>query len=135
MTLTPTENSTTIWRHKNVTNLFDYTTITDRLRTMQKGWNSHITINFEKHLENSSGHTLSFYLQLVKCRYKNIFLKESLNSPGLLRWSNLQTKDCQRRGEFRLVGLDSIYKLLWCWKYDPMIIERTIGFVLGPFTV
>ena len=34
--------------------------------------------SFEKHLESSSGHTLSFYPNLVKYRFKNLFLKESL---------------------------------------------------------
>ena len=35
-------------------------------------------LSFEKHLEGSSGHTLSFYQNLVKFRFKNMFLKESL---------------------------------------------------------
>ena len=59
--------------------------------------------SFEKHLESSSSHTLSFYLNLLKYRFKNMFLKDL--SPGLLRWSSLQTKEGQMRGEFRLVGL------------------------------
>ena len=33
---------------------------------------------FEKHLESSSVHTLSFYPNLVKYGFENIFLKESL---------------------------------------------------------
>ena len=34
--------------------------------------------SFEKHSESSSGHTLIFYLNLVKYRSKNMFLKKSL---------------------------------------------------------
>ena len=32
--------------------------------------------HLQKHLESSSGHTLTFYLNLVKYRFKNMFLKE-----------------------------------------------------------
>ena len=34
---------------------------------------------FEKHLESSAGHTLTFYLNLVKYRFKNMFRNTSLN--------------------------------------------------------
>ena len=34
--------------------------------------------SFEKHLESCSGHNLTFYLNLVKYRFKNTFRKESL---------------------------------------------------------
>ena len=36
-------------------------------------------ICFEKYFESYSGHTLSFYPNLVKYRFKNIFLQDSLN--------------------------------------------------------
>ena len=36
----------------------------------------------EKYLESSSGHTLNFFPNLVKFRFKNMFMKEF--SPGLL---------------------------------------------------
>ena len=35
------------------------------------------TTSFENHLESSSGHTLDFYPNLVKYRFKNVFLKKS----------------------------------------------------------
>ena len=40
----PTENSTTNWKHKNATKIFDYTTIADRLRTVSWSYNSHPTV-------------------------------------------------------------------------------------------
>ena len=50
--------------------------------------------SFEKHLKSSSGHTLSFYpngeISFQECFLKNL-------SPGLLRWSSLQTKEGQLR--------------------------------------
>ena len=63
------------------------------------------TTSFEKHLESSLGYTLSFYLNLVKYRWKNIFLNESL--PRSPRWSSLKTEKGPRRGEFRFVGLEN----------------------------
>ena len=54
-------------------------------------------------------------------------------SPGLLRWSSLQTKEGQMRSEFVWSG-SKIVKRLRRRKYDPEIIERTIGLVLGPST-
>ena len=53
--------------------------------------------------------------------------------PGLLRWSCLQTKEGQRRYEFHLVGLENS-ETPSTSSYDPVIIERTICLVLGPFT-
>ena len=55
-------------------------------------------------------------------------------SPGLLWLSSLHTKEGQMWREFRLVGLVKIVKRLRRRKYDPVIIERTIGLVLGPST-
>ena len=82
-----------------------------------------VITSFKIHLENSSGHTLSFSPNLVKYRFTSI----------LLWWSSLQTKECQMHSDFRLVGL-KIVKSLRRRKYAPMIIERTIGLVLGPST-
>ena len=87
--------------------------------------------SFEQHFESYSGHTLAFYLNLVKYRFKNIFGRNL--SPGLLRWSSLQTKEGQMRSEHRLAGSE-IVKRLRCRKYDPVIIERTVCLVLDPST-
>ena len=63
-----------------------------------------------------------------------ICVKRNL-SPGLLRWSSLQTNEGQRQTEFHLVGFkNKIIKCLRRWQYDPLIIERTLGLVLGPST-
>ena len=51
---------------------------------------SDIFTSFEKHLESSSGHTLNFCPNLVNI-VSIIRFRWNL-SPGLLRWSSLQTK-------------------------------------------
>ena len=61
--------------------------------------------SFEKHLESSSGHTLSFNLNLLKYRSSICFWRNP--SIGPLRWYSLETKEGQKRSEFRLVGLDN----------------------------
>ena len=53
-------------------------------------------------------------------------------SPGLLQWSSPQTKEGQRHSQVRLVGLDNSKTPLASKKYEPVIIERTIGIVIGP---
>ena len=83
-------------------------------------------ISFEKHLESSLDHTLNFCRNSVIFRSNNMCLKEL--SSGLLRWSSLQTKEGQRHTEFHQ------FKRFRRRQYDPLIIERTIGLVLGPFT-
>ena len=50
-------------------------------------------------------------------------------SPGLLRWSSLQTKDGQMRSEFVSSG-SKIVKRLRLRKYDPENIERAKGLAL-----
>ena len=56
--------------------------------------------SFERYLESSSGHTMTFYLNFVSriCFGRNL-------SSRLLRWSSLQTKEGQIRSKFCLVGL------------------------------
>ena len=54
--------------------------------------------SFEKHLESSSGHTLSFFGAMSFQEY----VSEGLPS-GLLRNSSLQTKEAQMRSEFCLI--------------------------------
>ena len=82
-------------------------------------------ISFEKHSETSSVHTLSFYANLVNlvsriCFWRNL-------SPGLLRWSSLQTKEGQMRSEFRLVGLLNSYtpSTLKLWPSDHRVDNRS----------
>ena len=83
--------------------------ITSKLRT--QGYRYH---NLQKHLENSSGHTLCFYQYIWwnivsrHCFWRN--LSPSLRRWSSLvykRWSSLQTKEGQMRSEFRLVGLEN----------------------------
>ena len=63
---------------------------------------------------------------------QRIFVKRNL-SPGLLRWSSLQTKEIKDTPNFISSG-SKIVKRLRRRQYDPVIIERTIGLVLGPST-
>ena len=72
-------------------------------KLLQNCWHRVIDItSFEKHLESSLDHTLSFCRNLVI----RIFVKRNL-SPVLLRWSSLQTKEGQRHTEFFLVGFEN----------------------------
>ena len=73
------------------------------------------TTSFEKHVERSSGHTLSFYQNFVKCRFSNIFLKEFPTRYFVSSGSKIVQR-LRRR------------------KYDPVIIEMTIGLILCPST-
>ena len=61
-----------------------------------------------------------------------IFVKRNL-WPGLLRWFSLQTKGVKDTLNFISSG-SKIIKRLQRRQYDPVIIERTIGPMLGPFT-
>ena len=56
-----------------------------------------------------------------------------IRSLCLLRWSCLQTKRVKSETIFISSG-SKIVKRLRRRQYDPVIIERTIGLVLGPFT-
>ena len=57
-------------------------------------------------------------------------------SPGLLRWSSLQTKEGQRHTEFHLVGFENSKtpSTTTVWPIDHRE-DWTIGLVLGPSTV
>ena len=61
--------------------------------------------SFEKHLETSLDRTPNFCQNLMIFCSKNIYLRNL--SPGLLRWSSLQTKKGQRHTEFHLVGFEN----------------------------
>ena len=74
---------------------------------------------FLKHLECSSGQTLSFYPKLMKYRFKNMFLIESLTRSSTVIFVSSGSK---------------IVKRLRRRKYDPVIIERTIDLELDPST-
>ena len=87
--------------------------------------------NFGKRSGSSEGHTLNFCQNLVQYRSRICIKKNP--SPGILRWSCLQTKEGQKHSKFHLVG----YKIVKCLRhrqYDQGIIEGTIGFVLGLVT-
>ena len=77
-------------------------------KLLQNYWHRVVDITgFENLLESSLDHTLNFYRNLVIFRSKNInFVKRNL-TPGLLRWSSLQTKEGQRHAEFHLVGFEN----------------------------
>ena len=60
-----------------------------------------------KQLESSSGHTLNFYSNLVKYRFKNMLPRKI--PPGVLLLSTLQMKEGQIRSKFRLIGLENSY--------------------------
>ena len=60
-------------------------------------------ISFVIHLESPSGHSLSFYLHLVKYRFTNMFPRES----HPVFYGDLVAKKDQMRKEFRLVGLEN----------------------------
>ena len=102
--------------------------------------------SFEKHLKNSSGHILSFYPNLVKYRSK----QNRESTKGYSRW---KVKNMFRKESHPFLYGDLVYKLrrvqceanfvssgsktikrLRRQKYDPVIIERTKGLVLGPST-
>ena len=74
-------------------------------KLLQNCWHRVIDItSFEKHLESSLDHTLNFCWNLLIFRSKNNCPNLS---PGLLRWSSLQTKEGQRHTEFLLVGFEN----------------------------
>ena len=62
--------------------------------------------SFEKHLESSSDHTLTFHQNLVKYRFKNMFRKESLTRYSTY-FSDIvyKLRRVKMRSDFRLVGL------------------------------
>ena len=64
--------------------------------------------------------------------FQEYFVKRNL-SLGLLRWSSLQTKEVKDTPNFFSSG-SKIVKRLRRRQYDPVIIENTIGLVLGPST-
>ena len=54
-------------------------------------------------------------------------------SPGLLRWSSLQIKLLMVNCEANFVSFGfKIVKRLRSRKYEPVILERTLGLVFGP---
>ena len=88
---------------------------------------------FKKHLESSSGHSLTFYLNLVKYRFKNMFLKESLTQSSTVIYSKKKLRRIKCEANFVWSDSETV-KSLRRRKYDPAIIERTIGLVLDTST-
>ena len=82
-----------------------------------------------KRLESSSGHTRNFYPNWVQYRFKKMFQKESL----LLSYTDLiyKLRTVNKAANFISSG-SKIVKRLRRRQYNPVIIERTIGLVLGP---
>ena len=78
------------------------------------------------------GHTLNFCPNLVQYRFKNMYLRKSLNQSSAVILSTLLTRV---KGETNFISSDSkIVTCLRCRQCDPSIIERTIGRALCPFT-
>ena len=100
------------------------------LLVLTQGYRYH---KLRKHLKSSLDHTLTLNLSLVKYRVKNMFRKESSYQ---VLYDDLvkKTNEGQMRNEFRPRRTLKIVKRLRLRKYDPVIIERTIGLVLGPST-
>ena len=89
--------------------------------------------SFEKHLESSLDRTPHFCQNFVIFRSKNMYLKESLTRYvfyGDLVYKLRRVKDTPN---FISSG-SKIVKHLRRRHYDPLIIETTIGLVLGPCT-
>ena len=102
-------------------------------KLLQNCWHGVIDItSFGKHFESSLGHTLNFCRNLVIFRFKNMCQKESLTqSSTVILFTKLRrVKDTPN---FISSG-SKIVKRLRRRQYDPLIIERTIGIVLGPST-
>ena len=100
---------------------------------LQNCWHRVIDItSFEKHLKSSLDHNPNNLVIQKIYIVSRIFVKRN-KSPCFLRWSGLPTKEGQRYTEFYLVG-STIVKRLRRRQYDPKIIERTIGLLLGPST-
>ena len=98
------------------------TQITSKLLT--QGYRYH---KLRKTFESSSGHTLSFYLSLVKivpriCYWRNL-------STGPLRWFSLQTKEGQMLQANFVSSGSKIVKCFLSRKYDPVIIEDDMSCV------
>ena len=88
--------------------------------------------SFEKHLESSLDRTPNFCQNLVIFRSKNMYLK-GISHPvfyGDLVYKLRRVKDTPN---FISSG-SKIVKRLRRRQYDPLIIETTIGLVLGPCT-
>ena len=85
----------------------------------------------KKNLESSSGHTLTIYLKLVKYRFKNV--SKGISHPVF--YGDLVYKIRRVKCEANFFSSGSkIVTRLRRRQYDPVIIERTIGLVLGPST-
>ena len=89
------------------------------------------TTSFEKHLESSLGHTLTFYLNLVKYRFKNN--SEGISHPVFYGDLVYKLRRIKCEANYVLSG-SKIVERLRRQKYDLAIIDRTICLVLGPST-
>ena len=101
--------------------------------SLQNFWHRATDItSFEKHLENSSDHTLSFY------PFGEISFQEYASGRDSypVFYDDIVYKLRRAKGAVNFASSSwKIVKRLRRRKYEPMIIERIIGLVLGPSTV
>ena len=76
---------------------------------------------------------MNFCPNLVQYRFKNVYLKESLTRSSTVIDPVYKLRMVKSETNFISSG-SKIVKRLQRRQYDPEIIERTIGLVLGPFT-
>ena len=102
-------------------------------KLLQNCWHRVIDItSFEKHLEHSLDHTLNFCSKFGDISFKE-YLSKGISHPvfyGDLVYKLRRVKDTPN---FISSG-SKIVKRFRRRQYDPVIIERTIGLVLGPST-
>ena len=103
-------------------------------KSLQNYWHRVTDItSFGQHLESSFVHTLNFYPNLVQYRFKNIHVSKGITHSVF--YGDLVYKLRRVKGEANFISSGSkIVKRIRRRQYDPAIIERTIGLVLGPFT-
>ena len=105
-------------------------------KSLQHYWHRVTDItSFGKHLKSYLGHTMTFCPNLLQ--YRAISFQEYV-SKGITHpvfYGDLVYKLRRVKSETNFISSGSkIVKRLRRRQYDPVIIEKTIGLVLGPFT-
>ena len=109
-------------------------------KSLQNFWHRVTDItSFETRLGSYLGHTLNFCPNLMQYRFRNMYHNESLTRSSTVNMStNLGGSKAKRiyisSGSKIVKRLQKIVKRLKSRRYDPAIIEKTIGLVLDPFT-
>ena len=102
-------------------------------KLLQNCWHRVIDItSFEKHLESSWDHTPNFCRNLVIFRSKK-YVYKGISHPVFYGDVVFKLRRVKDTPNFISSG-SKIVKRLRRRQYDPLIIERTIGLVLGPST-